>query len=111
MTDLTCTARVTTDRPARYGKQLASHLGRRADATWDEQGDRGRIEFDAGVAQADLTCGEGVLEMSLTTPADLAERFEGVLGRHLARFGARDELVVQWQRSDGSEGTRQTADE
>ncbi|MFE4967459.1 hypothetical protein [Streptomyces sp. NPDC056660] len=48
-------ARVTTDRPARYAKQLAAHLG-----------------------------------------------------RHLVRFGTRDELLVEWHRDNGEPGTTQS---
>ena len=35
------------------------------------------------------------------------DRLEDVVGRHLVRFGTKDELVVQWQRSDGTSGSRQ----
>jgi hypothetical protein len=30
-----------------------------------------------------------------------------VVGRHLVRFGTRDELVVRWVRADGSPGSEQ----
>ena len=35
------------------------------------------------------------------------------LGEHLVRLGTRDELVVAWQRSDGTAGTvqRKTEDD
>jgi hypothetical protein len=33
--------------------------------------------------------------------------YEDVVGRHLVRFGERDELQVQWVRSDGAAGTTQ----
>jgi hypothetical protein len=42
-------------------------------------------------------------------PVDLA-RLEDVVGRHLLRFGARDELHVRWSRSDGQPGTEQYSD-
>jgi hypothetical protein len=32
---------------------------------------------------------------------------EDVVGRHLVRFGTRDELVVRWIRSDGTDGSVQ----
>ena len=40
------TARVSTDRPSRYGKQLASHMGRKITTTWDEASQAGSLSFD-----------------------------------------------------------------
>ena len=41
---LSSTAAVDTPRAGRYGKQLATHLGRRLVTEWDEHGDRlGRV--------------------------------------------------------------------
>lgn len=99
------TARVPTDRPARYGKQLAAHLGRRTGGGWDDATGTGWV--DLGGHRATLTGGDGVLDLEVTgTPDDVA-RLEDVVGRHLVRFGARDELVVRWTRSDGTAGTVQ----
>ena len=39
--------------------------------------------------------------MRIDGTADAVERIERVVGTHLVRFGARDGLVVQWQRGDG----------
>lgn len=110
----TSSATVTTDRPGRYGKQLAAHLGRRVSSSWDDDGGRGEITFAYG--RAELTAQEGALllfvqgspdaEPDLQGAAGL-DRLEDVVGRHLVRFGAKDELVVQWLRSDGSPGSMQ----
>ncbi|WP_374935444.1 DUF2218 domain-containing protein [Streptomyces resistomycificus] len=35
------------------------------------------------------------------------DRLEDVVGRHLVRFGAKDELVVEWRRDTGEPGTTQ----
>jgi hypothetical protein len=99
------TADVATDRAARYGKQLASHMGRRATAEWDEQAGTGWIDF--GETRADLAAGAEVLHIRLSVAPDAVARMEDVVGRHLVRFGARDELVVQWVRADGTPGSRQ----
>jgi hypothetical protein len=99
------TAHVGTDRAARYGKQLASHLGRRATAEWDEQGASGWIDF--GETRAELTADAEALHIRLTAAPDAVDRMEDVVGRHLVRFGAREELTVQWIRADGTPGTRQ----
>jgi len=99
------TADVATDRAARYGKQLASHLGRRATAEWDEQAGNGWIDF--GETRAELTAGADTLHIRLSAAPDAVARMEDVVGRHLVRFGSRDELTVQWVRADGTPGTRQ----
>ena len=104
--DVTSSARVATDRPGRYGKQLAAHLSRRSITEWDESTGTGSIQFTGG--RALLTAREKNLELDLVA-SDLEHLsvLEGVVGRHLMRFGSRDELVVQWVRADGSAGTRQ----
>lgn len=98
-------ASVSTDRPARYGKQLASHLNRRAKGTWDSDSQVGAIEFEGG--RADLSCDEGALSIELATEPGKLDILENVVGRHLVRFGTRDELVVSWVRADGSPGSEQ----
>ncbi|GLZ11714.1 hypothetical protein Acsp04_19490 [Actinomadura sp. NBRC 104425] len=100
------TASVRTDRPGRYGKQLVSHLGRRATGEWDDESATGWIDFDGG-GRVELSCGEGVLDLRLETAADGQARLEDVVGRHLVRFGTRDELLVEWTRGDGTRGTVQ----
>lgn len=100
----TSTATVPTDRPGRYAKQLTSHLSRRVETSWDADTGRGWIELGGG--RAELTAVDGALEMTiqLADTENLA-RFEDVIGRHLVRFGTKDELVVQWTRDDGTPGT------
>ncbi|HEY2298980.1 MAG TPA: DUF2218 domain-containing protein [Jatrophihabitans sp.] len=103
------TASVATDRPARYAKQLTSHLSRRLATSWDEDTGRGVVELGDG--RAELTAVDGALDMRIDS-TDLSS-FEDVIGRHLVRFGKKDELVVQWTREDGTPGTsyRNDADE
>lgn len=36
--------------------------------------------------------------LALDADADNLNRLEDVLGRHLVRFGAKDELAVEWHR-------------
>ena len=98
-------ARVATDRPARYGKQLVAHLGRRNGGEWVEGDERGTITLGDGTAE--LSCDADALLLRVEGPADALERLEDVVGRHPVRFGTRDELVVQWTRADGEPGTEQ----
>ena len=107
---LTSHAHVTTDRADRYAKQLAAHLARRLETVWDETTGRGVVRLDGG--RCDLARDDAGLRLHVGVDAtvapaeqtDLVARIEDVVGRHLVRFGARDELVVTWQRSDGSPG-------
>ncbi|MCX4759822.1 DUF2218 domain-containing protein [Streptomyces sp. NBC_01275] len=98
-------ARVPTDRPHRYAKQLAAHLGRRIEATWDEDKGEGLLTFPQG--SGTLTAAEDALLLTIDTEADELDRLEDVVGRHLVRFGARDELVVVWRRDTGEPGSTQ----
>ncbi|MEU3613729.1 DUF2218 domain-containing protein [Streptomyces sp. NPDC006872] len=98
-------ARVATDRPHRYAKQLAAHLGRRAETVWDEEKGVGRITFAQGAGT--LTAVDGALLLALETDTEHLDRLEDVIGRHLVRFGTRDELVVEWRRDDGEPGSTQ----
>jgi hypothetical protein len=98
-------ALVATERPDRYGKQLASHMSKRITTSWDEAARAGVLDFGRG--RADLTCVEGGLQLTLRCASADAAGLEDAVGRHLVRFGARDELVVTWTRDDGSPATVQ----
>lgn len=104
MTQMSSTASVATDRPARYAKQLTSHLGRKVEAEWDADSEQGWVDFGSG--RATLAAGDGVLLIALVAAdAEARDRLEDVVGRHLVRFGAKDELVCAWSRTDGTQGT------
>ena len=97
---------VATDRPDRYGKQLVAHLSRRNGGEWSETDQEGWIQLGAG--RAELRCGSDGLRLFVELePADLPV-LEDVVGRHLVRFGTRDELQVRWVRSTGETGTEQS---
>ena len=106
----TSSARVLTERPARYGKQLAGHMGRKITAVWDEEGATGSLEFNregptTGIVE--LSCDGDALVLRLSTTEEHLERLEEVVGVHLARFGAKQGMVVCWERGDGTPGTTQ----
>ena len=77
MITLTSHADVRTDAPARYAKQLVSHLGRKAPFT--EEAD-GAWTVTVGDARGRIAVGDDVLSL------------------HVERFGARAGLTVAWQR-------------
>ena len=93
---ITSRADVITDAPARYAKQLVSHLGRKVDFTVD--GDTSTAEI--GGATARVVVGDGVITLLAAGPQeeDVA-RVEHVLGSHLERFAQRSELTVTWTRT------------
>ena len=105
----TSTAAMATTRPARYAKQLAAHMSRKVPASWDDASATGRITFPT--ARLELSLGSDALLLELTSEAQDLERWEGVVGSHLVRFGTRDELVVAWRRGDGTDGTVQRTPE
>ena len=90
---LTARADVRTEVPERYAKQLVSHLGRRVEFTVDGPTSTAAIAGGTGV----IRVGDGVLTLVAEAPdADTLERVQDVLGRHLERFGQRNELTVVW---------------
>ncbi|MEJ5927482.1 DUF2218 domain-containing protein [Corynebacterium sp. H128] len=116
----TSTARVATDRPARYAKQLVSHFGNHNDGHWSDDDARGDLSFVGegeasenpkkafeGKVHVSFVAAEQTLLIHIEGPERLIERFEQVVGKHLVRFGAKDGLHVQWRRSNGEAGTSQ----
>jgi hypothetical protein len=101
----TSVADVPTNRAARYGKQLVSHLSRRSSGEWDDAAETGMIEFGDG--RAALSAGPEALHLEVTGPSERIGTLEDVVGSHLVRFGTRDELVVRWARADGTPGSVQ----
>jgi hypothetical protein len=86
-------AHVPTDAAPRYVKQLVAHLGRKAPVT---DGERLAFPFGTGVVRA---APDGVVLEAAADDDEALARVEDVLGRHLERFGQRNELVVVWSRS------------
>lgn len=96
------TGTVATHRAARYGKQLVSHLGRKSVGNWDDTSASGTLDMGDGAAHVDLkTTPDALVIMIEAAESDIAT-YEDVVGRHLERFGERDELRVGWERVAGS---------
>ena len=103
-------AMVPTERAARYGKQLVSHMGHKITGFWDEEACSGHLLFDREgpvLGRFDVVASASNLRLELRTEPERADRLEFIVGIHLARFGARDSLAISWERADGSEGTTQ----
>ena len=107
---LIATASVSTERAARYGKQLVSHMGHKITGSWDEETASGYLLFDREgpvLGRFDVIASASDLRLELRTEPERADRLEFIVGIHRARFGARDSLAISWERTDGSEGTTQ----
>ena len=101
---------VPTERAARYGKQLVSHMGHKITGSWDEETSSGYLLFDREgpvLGRFDVVALPSALTIELRTEPERADRLEFIVGIHLARFGARNSLAISWERTDGSEGTTQ----
>src|SRR3954464_14449384 len=97
MTTLSSHADVPTDAPARYAKQLISHLGRRLPFTEDADGAWTTV---VGNARGRIDVGDGLLTLDAeATDAESLARVEHALGSHLERFGSRAGLSVTWHRA------------
>lgn len=103
-------ATIPTERAARYGKQLVSHMAHKITGSWDEEAGSGYLLFDREgpvLGRFDVIASPSVLRLELRTTPERAAHLERVAGIHLARFGARDGLTIAWRRSDGSAGSTQ----
>lgn len=103
-------ATVPTERAARYGKQLVSHMAHKITGSWDEEAGDGYLLFDREgpvLGRFDVISSASDLRLELRTEPERADRLEFIVGIHLARFGARDSLAISWERTDGGEGTTQ----
>lgn len=92
---LSSRAEVPTDRPERWAKQLVSHLSNRLEPREVPNGHA----FDIGDGEGRVLAEPG--RVVLTAVADDEEtlgRIEDVLGRHLERFGEKEDLTVDWRR-------------
>jgi uncharacterized protein len=70
-----------------------SHLGRRTEWTTDGASSTAAIAGGTGVIEV----GDGVLTLRAEAPdAQTLDLVQDVLGRHLERFGQRNELTVVW---------------
>lgn len=86
-------ADVLTATPERYAKQLVSHLGHRVPVESTPDGDLLRFEGGRGLVQI----GEGMLVLQAEADDEQALAVvQDVLGRHLLKFGAKQELTVTW---------------
>lgn len=84
------------DSPARYAKQLLSHLGHKVVFVTDGASSTATI----GDGTAEVVVGDNVITLLATGNTEQSVALiEHVLGSHLERFDARHELTVVWTRA------------
>ena len=92
-------ARVASDRPERYVKQVVEHLSHRLTTRVEADG-RGVVEVAGG--RCTLTPEPGALVLAAIGDDEAALRHaQDVVGRHLERFGAWAGLRVDWSSVEG----------
>ena len=92
---LSQTARVTIERPARYGKQLASHLGNKIQL--EEVASGYKLTFELGVATISPTT-EILIMVAESDTNEGLERIKFVLDKHLRQFTTKlPEFEIIWQ--------------
>ncbi len=90
-------AEVRTDNPARYTKQLSSHLGQRCAVAEESEGTRITLPEERGSGSCLLRCTDDLLVLEAAAEsAEVLDIVHDVIGRHLERFGQRDGLAVEW---------------
>lgn len=86
-------ADVATTRPSRYLTQLCKHFARKVHAEYDYE--NGVASFETGTCA--MHARDGVLRLRAeASNDDKLRQVQAVVGNHLERFGARDELTVHW---------------
>lgn len=94
----TITGSMSTERPERYARQLASHWANRGPVVEDREVTTMRWATGQVIVMRAV---EGALAVEVSVPdgVDLAQ-FAQVVKEHLERFGRRSELNVVWSEHD-----------
>ena len=98
---MTADAHVQTTKGSRYLQALCGHFSRKTEA--DYNAERGRVDF--GFGSCELRAEAEALLLQVEAPdAESFARVKNVVGGHLERFAAKDELKVRWTDDKPSQG-------
>lgn len=87
-------ARVPTSRADRYANRLCKHFAHKIHAEWTPP--EGVAEFpEFGTCRLIAQPDELLLRIEVPDP-DKLSKVQDIVGGHLERFGARDNLTVKW---------------
>lgn len=89
-------ARIATAQAGKYLVQLCKHFAHKIPAEYAD--DRGRIQFEAGVCEADATEADVLILRVVSADREKLPVLEDVVERHLRRFAFREELALSWSR-------------
>lgn len=90
-------AQVATAKASRYLKALCNHFDRKAAASYDDN--VGRVQFPFG--NCEFRAEEAALFIRVTAESDaMLHRVKHVVGDHLMRFGANENLQLHWRDTD-----------
>jgi caffeoyl-CoA O-methyltransferase len=88
-------AKLIIDRPERYAKQLASHIGHKAQGAEEIDG-KTHITFGFG-ATGTIAVGDGAVLLTATANEEEAmSKAQDVLGRHLLKFAKLEDQTLDW---------------
>jgi hypothetical protein len=101
LASLTSRASVAIERPARYGKQLAGHLGHKVQVDDLDNGWALHIRGGKGYVLPHESDTEPTLELiAEAVDLELLERIKDVLGRHLLQFTTKvPGVTITWTDS------------
>ncbi len=88
-------AKLIIDRPERYAKQLASHIGHKAQSIEEVDG-KTIISFGFGATGTISATSEAVLLTADADNAEALEKAQDVLGRHLLKFAKLEDQTLDW---------------
>lgn len=91
---------VKTELGALYLKKLCRHFARKVPATMTES--QGRIEFPFGPNRINVDDKQMHLQIEVNDPAEI-DRAEQVVTEHLIRMAHKENLSVQWVRTNASQ--------
>ncbi len=92
---LTASARLDTDRPQRYLKQLVSHLGNRLETSSADE-DHASVVMQNGSHCELVAATTGISMVATATDAEALASVEDVVGRHLLRFTGDEAMTTDW---------------
>ena len=87
-------AKVMMERPERYAKQLASHMGHRV--PFEKIGDSYEAKFGETLGQLEPGAGFLLMRVSGATQDDLTGP-QSALEKHLRQFAKDQDLIIEWK--------------
>lgn len=88
-------AKLIIERPERYAKQLASHIGHKAQGVEDVDG-KTHITFGFGATGTIAVFDSAVLLTATANDDEALSKAQDILGRHLLKFAKLEEQTLDW---------------